>query len=66
MKIIKLIALLLTIIGAINWGLVGFFHFNLVESLLGETSLLSRIVYILVGFSGLISISFINHFTDEM
>lgn len=39
------------IIGALNWGLVGFFDFNLVESLLGADSVLSRIVYGLVGIS---------------
>ena len=66
MKTIKLIALLLTIIGAINWGLVGLLHFDLVAALLGETSLFTRIVYILVGVSGLVSLSVIHHFTDEI
>ena len=50
------IALALGIIGCINWGLVGIFNFNLVEYLFGDGTLLTRIVYILVLISGLISI----------
>lgn len=53
MKIIDKIALLLIIIGAINWGLIGFFNFNLVSAIFGEMSILSRIIYALVGISGL-------------
>ena len=50
------IASALGIIGCINWGLVGIFNFNLVEYLFGDGTLLTRIVYILVLISGLISI----------
>lgn len=46
-------AIVLTIIGAINWGLIGLFSFNLVALLFGEATALSRIVYTLVGLSGL-------------
>lgn len=53
MKIIDKIALVLVIIGAINWGLVGIFNFNLVDTIFGAMSILSRIIYILVGVSGL-------------
>ena len=53
MKIIDKIALVLIIIGAINWGLIGLFKFDLVATLFGEMSVLSRIVYSLVGISGL-------------
>lgn len=56
MNTIYKIALTLGIIGCINWGLVGLFNFNLVEYLLGETSLLTRIVYVLVFISGLVQI----------
>ncbi len=56
MKIIDNIALILVIIGAINWGLVGIFDFNLVDTLFGVMSVVSRIVYTLVGISGLWSI----------
>lgn len=53
MKIIDTIALILIIIGAINWGLIGIFNFNLVDTLFGTMSVLSRIIYTLVGISGL-------------
>lgn len=56
MKIIDKIALALVIIGAINWGLIGLFNFNLVDSIFGAMSVLSRIIYTLVGISGLWSI----------
>ncbi|CVI69980.1 hypothetical protein NDGK_01713 [Clostridiales bacterium CHKCI001] len=46
-------ALAITIIGAINWGLIGFFRFNLVSFLFGDMTWLSRIVYGLVGICGL-------------
>ena len=53
MKVIDTIALVLIIIGAINWGLVGIFNFNLVDAIFGAMSIISRIIYILVGISGL-------------
>lgn len=56
MKILYYIALTLVIIGALNWLLIGLFNFDLVATLFGEMSLLSRIVYSLVGVSGIISI----------
>lgn len=46
------LALLLSIIGSLNWGLVGIFRFDLVAFLFGSMSILSRIVYILVGIAG--------------
>jgi hypothetical protein len=46
-------ALVLVIIGGLNWGLVGFFDYNLVDSLFGEGSGLSRFIYALVGLSAL-------------
>lgn len=58
MKIIDKIALLLVIIGAINWGMIGIFNFNLVAMLFGDMSATSRVVYTLVGIAGLYSISF--------
>ena len=52
------IALILSIIGSLNWGLVGLFRFDLVAWLLGgQTSLLSRIVYTLVGIAGIWCVS---------
>lgn len=53
MKIIDKTALALIIIGAINWGLIGLFSFDLVATLFGDMSILSRIIYSLVGISGL-------------
>ena len=46
-------ALVITIIGAVNWGLIGLFRFDLVAFLFGNLSWLSRIVYVLVGICGL-------------
>lgn len=59
MKVIDTIALILIIIGAINWGLVGIFNFNLVEEIFGGLSVITRIIYILVGISGLWGIKLI-------
>ena len=53
MKVIDKIALVLVIIGAIVWGIVGIFNFNIVEALFGTGSIISRIIYILDGISGL-------------
>ena len=51
-KIIDGITLTLTIVGALNWGLVGLFGFNLVSFLFGEMSWLSRIIYIVIALCG--------------
>lgn len=52
----KKVALLLVIIGAINWGLIGFFGFDLVAFLFGgQMSLISRIIFALVGVSGIVT-----------
>ena len=56
MKLLYNIALTLVIVGALNWLLVGLFSFYLVASLFGDMSVLSRIVYTLVGISGILSI----------
>ncbi|ADL51340.1 DUF378 domain-containing protein [Clostridium cellulovorans] len=59
MKTLDIIALLLVVIGAVNWGLIGFFEFDLVSSLLGGMySAASRVVFALVGLAGLYAISF--------
>lgn len=58
MKALDYIALALVVIGAVNWGLIGFFGFDLVRVLFGDMSLLSRIVYALVGICGLYAISY--------
>lgn len=56
MKVLYYIALTLVIIGAINWLLIGLFNFDLVATIFGAMSVMSRIIYVLVGISGLISI----------
>lgn len=53
MKVIDKIALVLVIIGAIVWGVIGIFNFNVVDALFGAGSIISKIIYILVGISGL-------------
>ena len=53
MRIVNIVTLILVIVGGLNWGLVGLFDFDLVATLFGEMSSLSRIVYILVGASAL-------------
>lgn len=57
MSTLQRIALILTIIGAINWGLIGLFQFDLVASIFGgQDSMISRIIYSLVGLAGLINL----------
>ena len=58
------IALVIGIIGCLNWGLVGLFNFNLVEYLFGDGTLLTRIVYVLVLISGLIEIGLLTKDLD--
>ncbi|MGX6446087.1 DUF378 domain-containing protein [Neobacillus sp. K501] len=57
MSTIQRLALILTIIGAINWGLIGFFQFDLVAAIFGgQDSALARIIYGLVGIAGLLNL----------
>ena len=59
------ICLVFTIIGAIVWGLIGLFDFNLVATIFGEDSIISRIIYTIVGITGLINIGILfNHIDD--
>ena len=60
----KKLILILMIIGGINWGLVGFFNYNLVSSIFGvKLEVISRIIYAVVGLAALYGISFL--FKDE-
>ena len=54
MKTLNAIALVLVVVGGLNWGLVGFFNFDLVAAIFGDMSTLSRIVYSLVGLSAIL------------
>jgi len=53
MRALNVITLVLLIVGGLNWGLVGLFDFNLVSAIFGDMTLLSRIIYVLVGISAL-------------
>lgn len=57
MDTVKKICLSLVIIGGINWGLVGLLDFNLVEAIFGIDTLLTNIIYDIVGVSALVSVS---------
>jgi len=65
MKTLYNIALTLVIVGALNWLLIGLFNFDLVATLFGTMSVLSRIVYSLVGISGIISIGIYSKINDK-
>ncbi|KOP80609.1 hypothetical protein AMS59_04330 [Lysinibacillus sp. FJAT-14745] len=66
MSVIYRIALVLVIIGAINWGLIGFFRFDLVAYLFGgQTAVLSRWIYAFIGLAGLISLPILVMRFDE-
>ncbi len=54
MKALKAISLILVVIGGLNWGLVGLFNFDLVATLFGTMSAVSRVVYILVGLAAVV------------
>lgn len=56
MESLQKVALVFTIIGAVVWGLIGLFDFNLVEFIFGDRSILARIIYTIVGICGLINI----------
>lgn len=54
--------LVVAIIGAVNWGLIGFFNWNLVDAIFGggaveETSIASRVIYAIVGVAGLVALA---------
>ena len=62
METLQKTLLVITIIGAVNWGLIGLLDFNLVAAIFGEGTLFSRIIYTLVGVSGLVNIGILfNH-----
>ena len=56
MQTLQKICLALIIIGALNWGLVGLFSFNLVEAIFGVDTLLTNVIYTFVGLAGIINI----------
>lgn len=65
-KALDYLALTLVIVGAVNWGLSGFFQYDLVAGLFGgQSSWISRIIYALVGLSGLYSLTFYGKLEEE-
>lgn len=58
MKALDYTILILVIVGAVNWGLIGFFSFDLVRMIFGNMTTFSRIIYALVGLSGLYALSY--------
>ncbi len=65
MKALDYTVLIIGIIGALNWGLIGLFRFDLVAFLFGNMSWFSRIVYIIVGLAGLYHLSFFGKLDQE-
>ncbi|MSS64384.1 DUF378 domain-containing protein [Velocimicrobium porci] len=65
MKTIDYIALIFVIVGAINWGLIGFFGFDLVRILFGDMTFLSRVIYAIVGICGLYALSYFGRINNE-
>ena len=66
MNIVQKSCLFFTIVGAINWGLIGLFNFDLVASIFGSMTIVSRTIYTLVGIAGLINIMLFFVDLDEM
>jgi uncharacterized membrane protein YuzA (DUF378 family) len=67
MKALKPIALILIIVGGLNWGLVGVFKFDLVASIFGDMSALSRVVYTVVGVAAVYAVTLLGpHFKKNV
>lgn len=62
METLQKVLLVVTIIGAVNWGLIGLLDFDLVAMLFGSGTLFSRVIYTVVGICGLVNIGILfNH-----
>lgn len=66
MKVLDYTILTIVVVGAINWGLIGFFDFDLVSTIFGQMSLLTRIIYALVGIGGIYAISYYGRMDSEL
>lgn len=53
MKVLDIVVTVLLVIGALNWGIVGFFGYNVVAAIFGEATAITRVIYAVVGLSGL-------------
>ncbi len=66
MEALQKIALVFTIIGAIVWGMIGLFDFNIIDALFKDMYIIARIIYIIVGICGLINIGLLfNHIESK-
>lgn len=65
METLQKICLVITIIGALVWGFIGLFDFNLVTALFGEDSFFPRVIYTIVGITGLINIGILFEHIDK-
>lgn len=65
MKYVNIIALILVIVGGINWGLVGLFDFNLVSAIFGTDSWLTNLIYILVGLAAIYAFVLLKPLSDD-
>ena len=65
MKTIDYIALILVVIGAVNWGLIGFFGFDLLRMIFGDMTAVSRIIYGVIGIAGLYAISYFGRLSNN-
>ena len=62
MNIVQKSCLFFTIVGAVNWGLIGLFNFDLVATIFGPMSIAARVIYTIVGICGLVNIGILfNH-----
>lgn len=66
LNVLDWIAIALTIIGGINWGLVGLFGFDLVASLFGMMTVLSRVIYVVVGLAALYMVALAPKFAGRL
>lgn len=65
LKTIDYIVLIFVVIGALNWGLIGFFNFNLVQMLFGNMTVWSRIIYAIVGIGGVYALSYFGRIANN-
>ena len=69
-NVLAKVLIAIAIVGAVNWGLIGFFNFNLVDAIFGggsaeETSGISRVIYALVGLAGLAALAFLPKLRED-
>lgn len=66
MKVLDYLILILVVVGALNWGLIGFFRFDLIRVLFGNMTGLSRVIYALVGIAGIYALSYFGRIRNTL